>query len=306
MRTFVPFALALIGAVAFTADASAFGKRGAGCSGGGYGGGYSQGCYGGGYVHSGYGGYGSTAYGGPVWSGGPVVSPVTYSGVAFGASVGAPVTANGGRAATIRTTDGAYYSLGADGNYYPAGSYGVATLSGFTTQPYSGTPAMYRRSGYYYPAGVYPAGYSGAYSGSAVTPAGDAFPLIMPAAPPGAPPATVNTFRAKQVLGTRIVIQNNTAVGTVDDLVFDDAGNLDYMIVATGDSKLITVPWDAARFDAANKTATVSVTPEVWKTVPTYTTTTYPQFYTPTYRTDIYRAYGLTPRELRRIEHRIP
>ena len=124
--------------------------------------------------------------------------------------------------------------------------------------------------------------------------------------PKGAVPATSATFRAKQVLGTKIMIQNNTAVGTVDDLVFDDAGNLEYMIVATSDNKLITVPFEAGKFDLEKKTVTLTVTPDVWKTIPTYTTTTYPQFYTPTYRTDIYKVYGLTPRELRRLERRLP
>jgi hypothetical protein len=128
-----------------------------------------------------------------------------------------------------------------------------------------------------------------------------------PAPPAGAPPAVAsNTFRAKQILGTKIMIKNNTSVGTVEDLVFDNAGNLDYMIVSTGDNKLITVPWDAAKFDLTKKTATLNITPEVYKTIPTYTPTTYPQFYQPAYRTDIYKVYGLTPRELRRLERRIP
>ncbi len=128
-----------------------------------------------------------------------------------------------------------------------------------------------------------------------------------PAPPAGAPPAaTAHTFRAKQILGTKILIQNNTAIGTVDDLVFDDAGNLEYLIVSTGDNKLITVPWDAAKWDLEKKTGTLTITQEVYKTIPTYTVTTYPQFYTPTYRTDIYKVYGLTPRDLRRIERRIP
>jgi hypothetical protein len=133
-------------------------------------------------------------------------------------------------------------------------------------------------------------------------------PIPPAAAPPGTPLAPVNlpTFRAKQVLGTKIMIQNNTAIGTVDDLVFDQAGNLDYVVVATSDNKLITVPWDAAKWDLEKKVAVVNITPDVYKTIPTYTVTTYPQFYTPTYHTDIYKVYGLTPRELRRIERRIP
>jgi len=125
---------------------------------------------------------------------------------------------------------------------------------------------------------------------------------------PGVPlaPATLRTYRAKEVLGTKIMIQNNTAIGTVDDIVFDEAGNLDYLIIATGGNKLITVPWEAAQFDVEKKTGIVSLTPDAYKTIPTYTVTTYPQFYTPTYRTDIYKVYGLTPRELRRIERRNP
>ena len=102
-------------------------------------------------------------------------------------------------------------------------------------------------------------------------------------------------------LGAKIMIQGNTAIGTVDDIVFDDAGNLEYLIVAH-DYKLVTVPWEAAKFDLKSQTAVVNITPEVYKTIPTYTTTTYPDFFVPTYRTTTYKYYGMTPRELRRIE----
>lgn len=111
---------------------------------------------------------------------------------------------------------------------------------------------------------------------------------------------TVPTYRAKQVLGTRVMIQGDTAVGTVDDLVFDEAGNLDYLVVNNG-GKLVTVPWEAAKFNFEKKTATLAVTPDEFKVIPTYTTTTYPSFYTPAYRTEVYKYYNLTPRELRRL-----
>jgi sporulation protein YlmC with PRC-barrel domain len=109
------------------------------------------------------------------------------------------------------------------------------------------------------------------------------------------------TFRAKEILGAKIMILNNTAIGTVDDIVFDDAGNLEYLIVVS-DGKLVTVPWEAAKFDVKSQSAVVNITPEVYKTIPTYTVTTYPAFFTPTYRTTTYKYYGLTPRELRRID----
>ena len=111
---------------------------------------------------------------------------------------------------------------------------------------------------------------------------------------------THTTFRAKQILGTKIMIQNNTSVGTVDDIVFDDAGNLEYLIVAH-DGKMVTVPWEAAKFDVQSQSAVVNITPEVYKTLPTYTPTTYPEFFVPTYRTTTYKYFGLTPRDLRRI-----
>ena len=121
--------------------------------------------------------------------------------------------------------------------------------------------------------------------------------------PPATAPVAGNHFRAKQVLGTKILLQGNAAAGTVDDLVFDDAGNLEYMIVDNG-GQLTTVPWEAAKFDLANRTAALTMTADQYKVIPTYTVTTYPTFYAPAYRTQIYRSYGLTPRELRRLERR--
>ncbi len=138
-----------------------------------------------------------------------------------------------------------------------------------------------------------------------------AVPAFAQVPPPGTPgqvrPAekevTHPTFRAKEVLGTKVSISGGTEIGTVDDLVFDDAGNLDYLIVDAG-GKLVTVPFEAAKFDLTKKVAVLSITQDVYKTIPTYTTTTYPQFYTPTYRTEVYKVYGLTPRELRKLERR--
>jgi hypothetical protein len=119
------------------------------------------------------------------------------------------------------------------------------------------------------------------------------------------PAAAANHYRAKQILGTSIMLQGETTVGTVDDLVFDEAGNLEYMIVDNG-GKLTTVPWEAAKFDLAKKTAVLTVTQQQYNSIPTYTTTTYPNYYAPTYREQVYKAYGLAPRVLRRLERRLP
>lgn len=133
-----------------------------------------------------------------------------------------------------------------------------------------------------------------------------AAPLLAADPPRAAAPALGAHFRAKQVLGTKMHIAGNVGIGTVDDLVFDEAGNLEYLIVATDGNRLVSVPWDAARWDLEKRVGTLTLSAEQYKAIPTFTVTTYPNFYTPAYRTETYKFYGLTPRELRRLERRVP
>ena len=111
-------------------------------------------------------------------------------------------------------------------------------------------------------------------------------------------------FRAKQILGSKVSLEGNTSAGTVDDIVLDENGNVDYLIVMTGEDKLVTVPWDAARFNVEKRMAVVNITPEKFQQVPTYTVKQYPTFSTPAYRTQVYRYYGLTPGQERRAIRR--
>ncbi len=112
------------------------------------------------------------------------------------------------------------------------------------------------------------------------------------------------TYRAKQIIGAKVAIQGNASVGTVDDIVLDDHGNVDYLIVANSSGQLVTVPWDATAFNVEQKVATVQITPEQFKQVPTYTAQQYPVYATPAYRTQVYKYYGLTPGQTRRIIRR--
>jgi hypothetical protein len=130
----------------------------------------------------------------------------------------------------------------------------------------------------------------------------DAQPPV-PQPPPGSPTAAPVAYRAKQILGAKVLLQGNATAGTVDDIVFDDAGNVEYLIVVDN-GMYRTVPWAAAKYNLDQRTAVVNITPDQYKVIPTYTTTTYPQFFTPTYRTTTYKYYGLTPGQLRRIERR--
>lgn len=111
-------------------------------------------------------------------------------------------------------------------------------------------------------------------------------------------------YRAKQVIGAKVSLAPNAAIGVVDDIVLDDNGNVDYLIVLNSDKKLVTVPWDAINFNVDRQLATINIAPEKFREVPTYTVEKYPVFSTPAYRTQVYRSYGLTPGQERRTVRR--
>jgi len=131
-----------------------------------------------------------------------------------------------------------------------------------------------------------------------------------PPPPPAQPPVrgeamVAKTYRAKDLMGTKIAIRGNTAVGTVDDIVFSDDGVIQYLIVTTGEDKLVTVPWEATKFDFEKRTGMIDMPADQFRLIPTYTVKTYPQYWTPTYRTEIYKVYGLTQAQERRLERRV-
>jgi hypothetical protein len=111
-------------------------------------------------------------------------------------------------------------------------------------------------------------------------------------------------LRAKTILGAKVDLKGGAAAGTIEDIVFDDEGVIDYFIVSEG-GKLVTVPWEAAKFNFEKRIATINITQDEYRKIPTYTTEKYPQFYTPTYETEIYGYYNLKPGQARRFERRM-
>ena len=120
-------------------------------------------------------------------------------------------------------------------------------------------------------------------------------------AQPGTPNPTA--LRAKSIMGATVTLQGGTNVGTVHDIVLNDDGVVEYLVVAEG-GKLVTVPWEAAKFNFQQRTAVINISPEQFRQIPPYTAERYPDFYTPVYRTQVYRYYGLTPGRERRLERR--
>jgi sporulation protein YlmC with PRC-barrel domain len=112
-----------------------------------------------------------------------------------------------------------------------------------------------------------------------------------------------HSLRAKTLLGSKVSIEGGTDVGTVEDIIFDNDGTIDYLVVSH-DGKYVTVPWEAAKFDFNRRTAIVNITPERFRAVPTYTSEAYPNYYEPAYREKVYSYYGVKPRREIRTEKR--
>ncbi len=121
------------------------------------------------------------------------------------------------------------------------------------------------------------------------------------AQPPAQRPAP--TYRAKAILGTKVSLQSGLAIGTVDDIIFDDNGYVDYLVVQN-EGKFVPVPWQAAQFNFTQHTAVVDIPQERFREVPTFTLQHAPNFYDTTYRQRIYSYYGLKPGQERRMERR--
>ena len=93
-----------------------------------------------------------------------------------------------------------------------------------------------------------------------ITAAGVSVSIAAPPAPPPVPPPPANqvappadrpappadarpaqTLRAKDVLGSKVSLKGGLAIGTVDDIIFDDGGDIDYLVVLN-EGKDVLVP----------------------------------------------------------------
>ena len=110
--------------------------------------------------------------------------------------------------------------------------------------------------------------------------------------------------RVKNVMGAKVHIQGDLAIGTVEDIVFSDDGRIEYMVVAN-EGKLVSVPWDAAKFNFERRSAVVAISQEKFREIPTFTAESYPRFADPQWRTTTYSYYGVPVRgDLNRRQER--
>jgi hypothetical protein len=105
-----------------------------------------------------------------------------------------------------------------------------------------------------------------------------------------APERGRGAHRARDVLGAQIRLRDGYSVGTVSDMVFNDDGYLEYVVVETA-GRNVLVPWSAARFNFEGRAATLDVPRDRWRDVPTLDR--WPDLGDAGYRARVSRYYGV-------------
>jgi hypothetical protein len=98
--------------------------------------------------------------------------------------------------------------------------------------------------------------------------------------------------RARDLLGVQIRLRDGYSVGTVSDIVFNDDGYLEYLVVET-EGRDALVPWSAARLNFESRAATLDVPRARWRDVPAFPRDRWPDLGDPGYRARISGYFGV-------------
>lgn len=105
----------------------------------------------------------------------------------------------------------------------------------------------------------------------------------------------------KYVIGSKVVNQQAESIGKVEDVVIDaGAGRIIYALLSFGGflgvgNKYFAIPWNAFRFNLADKTAVLNVDKKLLENAPGFDKDNWPNFSDTTFGSRIYGHYGYTP-----------
>ena len=116
-------------------------------------------------------------------------------------------------------------------------------------------------------------------------------------------------IRVRDMLGVGVAVQDGQAVGSVYDMIVNNQGMIEYVLVNEG-GKLVSVPWRAVQIDVTpgagadavdpaarprNRLSIRGMTADRYRTAPRFTAEAYPDFYSPDYNTEATQFYNLRP-----------
>ena len=118
--------------------------------------------------------------------------------------------------------------------------------------------------------------------------------------PPQRLAAPTRARRVSEIMGAKVTIQNDLSVGKVEDLVINDNGCIDYLVVLNED-KYVLVPWISADVSFERRTVAVQIGQEKFRAVPTFTRDRWPNLSDRAYVEKLNTYYGVRPGRERRI-----
>ncbi|MDZ4688539.1 MAG: hypothetical protein SH850_25980 [Planctomycetaceae bacterium] len=102
------------------------------------------------------------------------------------------------------------------------------------------------------------------------------------------------TLRLSDLMNKDLLLQGGQGVGTVSDIVLNRNGSILYLVGANAtNEQMFTIPVQAANFSIHDFALTLSLTPEQFRGLPTFNSTTIPNFNSVAYQRSVYTAYGL-------------
>ncbi len=110
--------------------------------------------------------------------------------------------------------------------------------------------------------------------------------------------------KASHIMGSRVTDRDGVTLGKVTDLVIDEDGFVDYLVVRYKD-ELLAVPWGAARFDLRDRVFTITgaIRRERLKEV-LFPSDRWPDFYSPTWLRSAREVWGERALRHRDLENR--
>jgi hypothetical protein len=114
-------------------------------------------------------------------------------------------------------------------------------------------------------------------------------------------PIPAGTRTANQVIGSAIRLQDGVSYGRVVDIVLNEDGYAEYLVVSRED-RYALLPWSAARVDFGQRVVTYDVTPQVVQPL-FFAPNAWPNYSDPQFTTRVREVFPrATRREIRRIE----
>src|SRR5262245_4447461 len=81
---------------------------------------------------------------------------------------------------------------------------------------------------------------------------------------------TTTVRKVSAVVGGTVVVSDGATVGKVEDIVLNDNGCVDYVVVSY-ENKYVLVPWGVTTWNVQDRTVRVNITRDRFTQVPTFT-----------------------------------